>query len=224
MRALVRILAVVVLLGLIFLAGMNVSSPGRSGADGHQVTTTTAAPATTTTAPPATTTTTAPPATTTTAAPVTTTTAAPAAPTTTAAPSTATTAAPTATTATTAPPAGAAPTDALTDPETSTRVGATTIRRSGTVRQPSGDRPTTREFRRARETAPPIEPPGNAGPRLNLGPLFEPEPSRPATAEAPERGGLATEPLATGGLILGAVAGLLLGLADRAAGLSTRGR
>lgn len=214
MRALPRILAVVVLLGLIFLAVMDVASPGRSGADGHQVTTTTSAPATTTTAPPATTTT-APPATTTTAAPITTTTAAPAATTTTAAPSTSTTAAPTATTA---------PADALTDPETSTRVGGTTTRRPGTVRQPSNDRPTTREFRRARETAPPLEPPGNAGPRLNLGRLFEPEPSRPATAEAPERGGLATEPLATGGLILGAVAGLLLGLADRAAGLSTRGR
>ena len=223
MRGLSRTLALVVVLGLIFLGGMGLSSPGRSGADQHAVaTTTTAAPATTTTAAPATTTTAAP-ATTTTAAPATTTTAAPATTTTTAAPATPTTTAPT---ATTAPPdpstAGTAPADALAD----TGAARTTARRSPSriVREPAPNRPTTREFRRAREAAPPLEPPGDAGPRLNLGPLFEPDPARAATAGAPERGGLATEPLATGGLVLGALAGLLLGLADRAAGLSTRGR
>lgn len=221
MTAKARLAALPVLVGLVLLIGLGISSPGLSGADQHNTTTTTAAPATTTTAAPATATTVAP---TTTAAPATTTTTART--TTTTAQTTATTAPASATTAPgSPPPADAGSTGSVSEPgtETPTRMGGTTVSRapSRIISGPAPNRRTTKEFRQERRQAPPPEPPGDAGPQQNLGDLFEPEAAEPAAARVAERGGLATKPLATGGLVLGALAGLLLGLADRA-GLSAR--
>lgn len=149
------------------------------------------------------------------AGPASTTTAAPAS--TTTAPGAVTTA-PGAVTTTTAPAtATPAPGSTTTTIRRATSPGASsdTARssREATTREPTGA---------ARRSAPALEPQGDVGPQPNLGPLLEEEPPAESGATDPERGRLSNKPLAVGGLAVGALVGLLLGLADRAAGLAVR--
>lgn len=217
MTAARRLAAALILAALVSVIGLDVWRPGPSAADDNRtkaaqteastttgqaadttVAPTTAAPASTTTAPATATTTTAPATATTAPAPSTT-----VAPTATTAP--ATTVAPTSTTA----PAGAGSTTTTDRPAAgSTR---TTARRTPTtVAEPTGA---------ARRQAP-VPPRGESASMPDLGALLEDQPRE--AAGVAERGGLAAKPLAAGGIAVGAVVGLLLGLADRAAGLAKR--